>query len=183
MSFTTLSSLSAVSVVHYMCIYWLLYEAHLFLHIRLHKIDSIFYLRHFWKICGPSWKNNNNTNWKKNRSCISIIHVGPDSILMVWVIQREKTHAVKPPHRFLMCPNVASLFTLAQNSNLCYNDPQTVRYDSGDHFRHFGYYPGNTITIEKCFLNISEKLDVSWNVEFFKGFLLSFLTVLKWFCM
>ena len=36
--------------------------------------------------------------------------------------------------------NVASLFASAQNSNLCYNDPQTVRYDSGDHFRHFGNF-------------------------------------------
>ncbi len=53
------------------------------------------------------------------------------------VIPKEEN---TPPLRFLMWPNVASLFTLAQNSNLCYNDPQTVRYDSGDHFRHFGNY-------------------------------------------
>ena len=33
----------------------------------------------------------------------------------------------------------------------------------------FAISPGNTITIKKRFLNISEKLDFSWNVEFFIG--------------
>ena len=33
---------------------------------------------------------------------------------------------------------------------------------------------GNTRTNKKRFLNISEQLDFSWNVKFFKGFLLNF---------
>ncbi len=35
--------------------------------------------------------------------------------------------------------------------------------------------PGNTITVKKRLLNISEWFDFIWNVEFFIGFLLSFL--------